>query len=155
MQRSLAATALITAVVFGVGGWFLASQNVKVKPPRPTPVHGKCSDGDCNVMVKFLCTPSTTPSNATCTVFAEPDVLFIKPGNKMKFAIESPSGVTFKFDPTDGIKFTSNKFTCASNGSAQKYKCDNTLSTTDPVDAYYYSIHVADFDVVDPWAVNY
>lgn len=155
MQRSLVATALITAVVFGVGGWFLASKPEKVKPPRPAPKHEKCVNGDCNVKVKFLCTSPANPTNDTCTVYADPDLLFIKSGDKIKFTIDSPSGHAFKFDSNDGIKFTSSKFTCTLNGSDQMYRCENTLSGTDPVDAYYYSVHVTGFDVVDPWAVNY
>jgi len=155
MQRSIVATALITAVVFGVGGWLLASKTEKVKPPRPTPNHGKCSSGDCNVKVKFACTTPTNPTNETCIIFTDPDVILIKAGDRIKFTIDNPTGFTFKFDATDGIKFTSSKFTCATNGSGQKYKCDNTLSSADPVDAFYYSVHVTGFDVVDPWAVNY
>lgn len=154
MQRSLVATALITAVVFGVGGWFLASKSEKVKPPRPTPNHYKCLNGDCNVKLLFRCTSPANPTYDTCTVYADPELLFIKSGDKIKFTIDSSTGPNFKFDSTDGIKFASNKFTCALNGSDQKYKCDNTLSSTDP-DAYYYSVHVAGFDVIDPWAVNY
>ncbi len=154
MQRSVVATALITAVVFGVGGWFLATKDQKVKPPKPSARPDKCIGGDCNVKVQFACTPHTTPTNNTCTVYADPELIFIKPGDKIKFTVESPTGHTFKFDPTDGIKFASTKFTCSPNGSDQKFKCDNTISGTDP-EAYYYSVHITGFDVADPWAVNY
>jgi hypothetical protein len=155
MEKSTVATAVITAVVFGVGGWLLASKPQKVKPPRPNPVHGKCVSGECNVTIKFACTNPSNPTNDTCTLYAEPDLLLIKAGEKIKFALDSPTGHTFQFDPTDGIKFASTKFTCASAGNPQKYKCDNTLTSTDPADAFYYSVHVTGFDVVDPWAVTY
>jgi len=155
MQRSLVTTALITAVVFGVGGWFLASKTEKLKPPRPNPKHEKCTTGDCNVKVELLCTTPSNPTRDTCTVYTVPDVIFIKPGDKIKFTLNSPAGHPVKFDPAEGIKFGSSKFTCTPNGNDQKFKCENTLTGADPVDAHYYSVNVTGFDIVDPWAVNY
>jgi len=156
MQTKMIVTALVTAVVFGVAGWFVASKTAKVKPPPHEHINpNKCSSGDCNVTIKFACITPASPTADTCDIYADPEVVLIKPGKQIKFTIDNTYG--FPFDQTDGIKFTSSNsgsFVCTPNGN-QKYKCDNTLAADAPIEAYKYQIHVTGFDIADPWVVNY
>jgi len=146
MQTSMIVKLLVTAIVFAGGGWFAATQSVKVTT-RGHPPPADCRGKDCNVTIMFNCDASP------CVPYALPEVILTKPNYKIQFEIDPATNYTFA---SDGIKFPSGtagtNFACQAQGS-KKFKCDIKPGT--PPDIYKYAIHVQGLDVVDPWVVNY
>ena len=160
MQTTTVVAALVTGVVFAVGGYVLGTKSGKVTPLTHKPTGKSCGSGDCNVTIGFDCVDPTHPTNTTCVPYADPDVVVMRTGHKIKFKIDSTHN-DFKFDSADGIKFTSSNvqtgwLPCTpQGGSGKDYSCDNNIPTgTDP-DAYKYAIHIIGFSIVDPFMVNY
>ncbi len=155
MQGTTVVTALVTAVVFGVAGWFLAPNSGKVTIlTHPHPLPRECRGNDCDVTIKLDC------AGSACEPYAEYDVILVNTGHKIKFTIDNPPHSNYAFDQTDGIKFISpNSGTylpCAPQGQTQdKYTCDNNIPPGTPTDIYKYQIHITGLPIVDPWMVNY
>ena len=156
MQRTTLAIAVVAAVVFGLVGWYAGSKSAKVTFLSHTQQTKDCRGRDCDNKIKFDCVDPAHPTAATCVPYPEYDVLLVTHGKKIEFNIDSPAD--FKFDPTDGIKFTSANsgsfFPCQSQGP-KKFKCDNNIPDGTPSDVYKYSIHVQGMNRVDPFVVNY
>lgn len=111
-----------------------------------------CHGRDCDVTIAFICSDKGHPTPATCTPFADPELIAVDKGHKIRFTISNAWPFTFAMG--DGIKFGSSYFPCPSQTDL-RYTCNiNVPEGTAPA-VYKYSIHIKDFDVVDPWVVNY
>ena len=159
MKTSNVVTALVIGVVFAIGGYLVGTKSPKVTPLSHTPHGQNCGGGDCNVTIGFDCSDTTNPSPTTCVPYADPEVVLMRSGHKMKFTIDN-SFKNFTFDPTDGIQFTSSNangwLPCQPQGSSgSMYSCDDNIPSGTPPDVYKYKIHIVGFSVVDPFMVNY
>ena len=149
MQRTTLVTALVTALVFAVGGWYVGSMRTKVSILKHGHQSKDCRGNDCDVKIKIDCTDPAHPSAATCEPYADIEVALVSPGKKINFDVDTAG---FEFD-TDGIKFADTHIACQPSGSSgKKYKCDIAANT--PVNLYKYSIRIKGLDPVDPWVVN-
>ena len=155
MQRTTLFTAVVTAVVFAAGGWLVASKTAKVGIARH--VHGSqdCrGHGTCNIDVKVDSCDPAHPDPATCDVYAVQELTLVgRDNDKLDFKIATNG---FKFDQSDGIKFTAlnsgdQYFPCAPQG--QQYRCQ-IMIPTGTTSSFKYVIHVQNLDPVDPWVVN-
>jgi hypothetical protein len=147
MQKTTVVTALFTAIVFAGVGYVAGSKSAKpllIEHPH----HGKsCKGGDCDITIMFAC------ASNVCEPYADPEVVVVDTGKKIKFTIDNST--SYLFNPTDGIKFDSNYFSCSPQGAQKKYDCDVTIPNGTPLGFYKYSIHVVGLTTVDPWVVNY
>jgi hypothetical protein len=161
MQRTTVITVVVTAALFAVVGWFAGTKSGQVITRNHPPHDHKsknCRGNDCDITIKFSCDSGSTPGPRTCDPYADPEVVVVDTGHKIKFTIENPTNANFVFG-TDGIKFTSTNsgtyLPCRPQANNTKYECDNTIPSGTPPDGYKYQIHMKDFAIVDPWVVNY
>jgi hypothetical protein len=150
MQRTTVLTAVATAVVFAVAGWFGGSHTSKVTILKHKHRSADCTGKDCAVDINFDCVDSMDPT--TCEAYALQEVILTTANHKIEFTIDKTTN--YEFD-TYGIKFTSgnagNYLPCKSDGK-QKYRCDIAKDT--PPDLYKYQIKVKGMEATDPWIVN-
>jgi hypothetical protein len=157
-------TALVAAVVFGVGGWlvgtqFNAQQAGRVHLVKKDHPHGgpkNCKGQNCTITITFDCDPGSTPAPDTCIPYPDQEAILVGPQDNFAFKID-PHFNQFKFDPNTGIQVTvgipqgpGNNFPCAyKNGN---FECSVVSGT--PPGLYKYMIQILNFDRVDPWIVN-
>jgi hypothetical protein len=150
MDRTTVITAMATAVVFALGGWFTGTHASKVTILKHKHLSKDCTGKDCAVDIQFDCVDPSDPH--TCEAYALQEVLLTTANHKIEFTIDAMT--SFEFD-TKGIEFTSTHsngyFPCESQGK-QKYKCDMSKDT--PPDLYKYQIPIKGMDTTDPWVVN-
>jgi len=156
MQKTTLVTAVVAAVVFAVAGYIVGAKFGKVTTINLAQKAKDCRGHDCDVMIKFTCVDDLHPTTATCVPYAENDLILVSHGKKIEFNLDSTDD--FKFDGTEGIKFTSANagsfFPCQSQGP-KKFKCENNLPNATPSEMYKYSIYVQGMIKVDPFVVNY
>ena len=156
MQKTTFVTAVVAAAVFGLVGWFAASKSAKVTILSHPQKAKDCRGRDCDVTIKFDCVDPSQPTVTTCAPYAEHEVILVTHGKKIEFNLDATDD--FKFDGTEGIKFTSANagsfFPCQSQGP-KKFKCENNLPNATPSEMYKYSIYVQGMIKVDPFVVNY
>jgi hypothetical protein len=111
-----------------------------------------CHGRDCDVTIGFICSDDMHPTPQTCTPFADPELIAVDKGHKIRFTISYTW--PFMFAKDDGIRFSSGYFPCPSKTDL-RYTCDIRIPDGTAPAVYKYSIHIKDFDIVDPWVVNY
>src|SRR6478736_1491335 len=133
MQRTTVITTVATAVLFAVVGWFVGAKGGQaIARSHPPHDHNakSCRGNDCDVTIRFSCDAGSTPGPNTCDPYADPEVVVVDTGHKIKFTIENPPNANFIFG-SDGIKFTSanagNYLPCTSQAGDKKYDCDNRI----------------------------
>ena len=147
MEKTTLFTAVVTAAVFAGAGYIVGAKSAKILYPTHPHVGKSCKGGNCDIDIKIAC------ESATCIPYADPEVVVVDTGYKIKFTIDNST--SYLFDASDGIKFTSPFFTCSTNPARKKSECDVTIPPGTPLGFYKYSIHVTGLAVVDPWVVNY
>ena len=165
MRNTTMVSAVVAAVVFGVGGWlvgtqFKAQQGGRVHLVKKDHPHGgpkNCKGQSRTITIKFDCDDPSNPTPDTCVPYPDQEAILVGSGDNFTFKID-PHFNQFNFDPNTGIQVTvgipqgpGGNFPCTyQNGNI--FNCSVTAGAK--LGLYKYMIQILNFDRVDPWIVN-
>jgi hypothetical protein len=165
--RNTVVAIVLSSVIFAAAGWILASLQTKTlaaHSPKHAHKYKDCRSTACDannpINIYSGCDDDNNPTADTCEPFAEQEIVITKTGmTQIVFAVGTNG---YKFDSSDGIKFTSDNsgnqvFTCTSDNPRKNERC--VISNSQPTTLYKYLIHIkkgnVDLNTTDPWVVNY
>jgi len=165
--RNAVVAIVVSSVVSAAAGWLLAPLQVRpliAHSPKHAHKSKDCTTTACDatnpINIYSGCDDDNNPSADTCEPYAEQEVIITKTGvTQIVFSVV-PNG--YKFDLSDGIKFTSDNsgnqvFTCTPDSPGKIETC--AISNAQATTLYKYLIHLkkgnVDLSTSDPWVVNY